>query len=330
MCYPDGDFKLGGAGRPPRRPSPCRAWRSDRVLHVRVAVRVLEAHAPHRRRGEGAGQLGRFSVGGGAGGGVGSSSARGCSRARSGAPALVPRTACRVGPGSIGGRELRAARARDRVMSGDELSGPTTPGPPPPTTACARSWSVVRSCASAIGDGFSHARAFALQLALAAVPLIIAGAPGWPRRSGRTRSRTVVARTYRRDLTGRQRRRWWPTSSPRRRGHRARRSDRRARAGGRLFLAASVGRSAQLERGAQPQYYGTDRDRAPRWRKYGWACRPHQRRPGSRWPWPAPDRGGRAFGDALETVYRWGGRRETCVRTSCAGRWGCCCLSSSL
>ena len=52
------------------------------------------------------------------------------------------------------------------------------------------------------GDGFSHARAFAFQLALATVPLIIAGAglaTAIGARSSRSRRATAT--------------RWWPTSS---------------------------------------------------------------------------------------------------------------------
>ena len=64
MCYPDGDFRIGGSDVH-LGDLTVDGLDADRVLHVGVAVRVLEAHPPHGRRGAGPGQR---VLGGGAGG----------------------------------------------------------------------------------------------------------------------------------------------------------------------------------------------------------------------------------------------------------------------
>jgi YihY family inner membrane protein len=156
------------------------------------------------------------------------------------------------------------------------------------------------------GDGFSHARAFALQLALATVPLVIAGA-GLAAALGAESFAEVVARTVV-ALS--------PGSSDGLvadvvEGGSA--SSERGEVVVTLGLAtafvAATSAFAQLERGAN-RIYGTDRDR-PALRKYGRAA-------------VLTATGGTAmalglllivagepFGDAVEQVYHWGGAAET-------------------
>ncbi len=79
-----------------------------------------------------------------------------------------------------------------RLMSGDRLSADDV-------WHTVRAFGVRRLFGSAFlrfryGDGFSHARAFGLQLALAAVPLVIAGA-GLASSIGAESVAEVVART---------------------------------------------------------------------------------------------------------------------------------------
>jgi YihY family inner membrane protein len=156
------------------------------------------------------------------------------------------------------------------------------------------------------GDGFSHARAFALQLALATVPLIIAGA-GLAAALGAESFAEVVARTVVALSPG--------TSDALVAGvvdGSAEGSERGevvvALGLGTAFLAATSA-FAQLERGAN-RIYGTDRDR-PALRKYARAAV------------LTPTAGsamaigllliiaGEPFGDAIEQVYHWGDAAET-------------------
>src|SRR6478735_4677471 len=118
------------------------------------------------------------------------------------------------------------------------------------------------------GDGFSHARAFGLQLALASVPLIIAGA-GLAAALGARSFAEVVARTVVAISPG---------SSDALvadvvQGGSEEGNDRAevvvALGLATAFVAAASG-FAQLERGAN-RIYGTDRDR-PALRKYGRAA----------------------------------------------------------
>lgn len=156
------------------------------------------------------------------------------------------------------------------------------------------------------GDGFSHARGFALQLALAAVPLVIAGA-GLATTLGAESFGQVVARTVVAISPG---------SSDALVQDAVAASDESDDAGElalwvglvTAFLAATTA-FAQLERGAN-RIYGTKRDR-PVLRKY------------ARGAVLTATAGvalalglllivaGEPFGDAIEDVYGWGGAVET-------------------
>ncbi len=157
------------------------------------------------------------------------------------------------------------------------------------------------------GDGFSHARAFGMQLALASVPLIIAGA-GLATALGAESFAEVVARTVVALSPG--------SSDALVAQTVAGGSDEGSERGeivvalglATAFLAATSA-FAQLERGAN-RIYGTKRDR-PALRKYGYAAL------------LASTAGvalalglllivaGEPFGEALEQVYRWGDAAET-------------------
>ncbi len=157
------------------------------------------------------------------------------------------------------------------------------------------------------GDGFSHARAFALQLALAAVPLVIAGA-GLATSIGAESVAQVVARTVVSLSPGSSD----PLVSqvvgdPDDEG--SERSEVVVVLGLLTAFAAGTSAFAQLERGAN-RIYGTERDR-PALRKYGHAA------------WLTATAGvamaaglllivaGEPFGEALEEVYHWGDAAET-------------------
>lgn len=157
------------------------------------------------------------------------------------------------------------------------------------------------------GDGFSHARGFALQLALAAVPLVIAGA-GLATALGAESFGQVVARTVVIISPG--------SSDALVHDTVAAGGDESDDAGElalwvglvTAFLAATTA-FAQLERGAN-RIYGTKRDR-PVLRKY------------ARGAVLTATAGvalalglllivaGEPFGDAIEDVYGWGGAVET-------------------
>jgi YihY family inner membrane protein len=156
------------------------------------------------------------------------------------------------------------------------------------------------------GDGFSHARAFALQLSLAAVPLVIAGA-GLATAIGARSFAEVVARTVVALSPGRSDALVADVVNTDDEGT--------ERAEVLVVLAlvtaflAATSAFAQLERGAN-RIYGTKRDR-PALRKYG------------RGAVLAATAGvamaaglllivaGESFGNALEAVYRWGDTAET-------------------
>ncbi|MCF7552528.1 MULTISPECIES: YihY/virulence factor BrkB family protein [Pseudonocardia] len=148
------------------------------------------------------------------------------------------------------------------------------------------------------GDGFSHARAFALQLALAAVPLVIAGA-GLATALGVESFAEVVARTVvavspgtSDELVGR-----------------AVEGDRRR---GLIVVIAALGTAfaaatsafAQLERGAN-RIYGTERDR-PALQKYGRAALLTATAGVAMAVGLLLIVAGEPFGEAMEQVYRWG------------------------
>lgn len=158
------------------------------------------------------------------------------------------------------------------------------------------------------GDGFSHARAFALQLALAAVPLVIAGA-GLATALGAESFAEVVARTVVAIS---------PVSSDALveqaiAGGAGDESTEQAEAVVVLglvtaFLAATSA-FAQLERGAN-RIYGTERDR-PTLRKYGRAAVLTATAGVSMAVGLLLIVAGEPFGDAIEQVYRWGDAAET-------------------
>ncbi len=159
------------------------------------------------------------------------------------------------------------------------------------------------------GDGFSHARAFALQLALAAVPLVIAGA-GLASALGAESFAEVVARTV-------------VAISPGSSDELLRRviieggaADEASKGGevvvvlglGTAFLAATSA-FAQLERGAN-RIYGTERDR-PSLRKYGLAMVLTATAGVAMAVGLLCIVAGDAFGEAVKQVYRWGDAAET-------------------
>ena len=171
------------------------------------------------------------------------------------------------------------------------------------------------------GDGFSHARAFALQLALATVPLVIAGA-GLASAIGAESFSEVVARTV-------------VAISPVSSDELVEQSVSAAAAGsgsgsgeddddaadegssrseivvvlGLLTaFAAATSAFAQLERGAN-RIYGTERDR-PVLRKYARAAVLTATAGVAMAAGLLLIVAGEPFGDALEQVYRWGDAAE--------------------
>jgi YihY family inner membrane protein len=159
------------------------------------------------------------------------------------------------------------------------------------------------------GDGFSHARAFALQLALAAVPLVIAGA-GLASALGAESFAEVVARTV-------------VAISPGSSDELLRKviveggaADETSKQGevvvilglGTAFLAATSA-FAQLERGAN-RIYGTERDR-PSLRKYGLAMVLTMTAGVAMAIGLLCIVAGDAFGEAVKQVYQWGDAAET-------------------
>lgn len=174
------------------------------------------------------------------------------------------------------------------------------------------------------GDGFSHARAFGLQLALAAVPLIIAGV-GLSAAAGAEGASEVVARTVLALSPG--------TSDelvaeavrgagageadlddP---GEPAERDDTPTGERGELVLAlglltafaAATSAFAQLERGAN-RIYGTERDR-PALAKYARAAALTATAGVAMATGLLLIVAGEPFGDAVREVYRWGAVAET-------------------
>ena len=163
------------------------------------------------------------------------------------------------------------------------------------------------------GDGFSHARAFALQLALATVPLVIAGS-GLASAVGAESVAQVVARTVvavspgagdqlLADVVNRT-----PVAGE---------DDPRGEDIGELAVALGLATSflamtsavAQLERGAN-RIYGTERDR-PALRKYARAALLTVTAGSALGVGLVLIIAGGPFGTALEEVYRWGDLAET-------------------
>lgn len=175
------------------------------------------------------------------------------------------------------------------------------------------SWSLVRDALLRFryGDGFSHARGFALQLALAVVPLIIAGA-GLSTALGAESLGEVVARTVVAVSPGSSDALVQDAVGGGVEGQDAEEDD-----AGELALSLGLATAflaftaafAQFERGAN-RIYGTKRDR-PMLRKYARAAL------------LAATAGvalavgllliiaGEPFGEAVEVVYRWGDAAET-------------------
>jgi len=151
------------------------------------------------------------------------------------------------------------------------------------------------------GDGFSHARAFGLQLALAAVPLVIAGA-GLASAIGATSVAEVVARTVVALSPGRSEGLVGQVIG----------EDEGSRRGALVVLlglvtafVAATSAFAQFERGAN-RIYGTRRDR-PALRKYGWAAVLTATAGVAMAVGLLLIVAGKPFGDAIEAVYHWGG-----------------------
>jgi len=157
------------------------------------------------------------------------------------------------------------------------------------------------------GDGFSHARAFGLQLALAAVPLVIAGA-GLATAIGAESVAEVVARTVIALSPGSSDALLADVV-----GGGSDESSERAEVVVALGLAtafaAATSAFAQLERGAN-RIYGTKRDR-PALRKYGSAALLTATAGVAMAVGLLLIVAGEPFGDALEQVYRWGDAAET-------------------
>ncbi len=157
------------------------------------------------------------------------------------------------------------------------------------------------------GDGFSHARAFALQLALATVPLVIAGA-GLAVALGAESFAEVVARTVVAISPGSSDALVASTVQ----GGTDEGSERGevvvALGLATAFLAATSA-FAQLERGAN-RIYGTDRDR-PAVRKYARAALLTATAGVAMAVGLLLIVAGEPFGDAVEQVYHWGDAAET-------------------
>jgi YihY family inner membrane protein len=151
------------------------------------------------------------------------------------------------------------------------------------------------------GDGFSHARAFALQLALAAVPLVIAGA-GLATALGAESFAQVVARTVVAVSPG---------SSDSLLAAVLEGGAEGSERGEVVVLlalvtafAAATSAFAQLERGAN-RIYGTKRDR-PALRKYARAALLTATAGVAMAVGLLLIVAGEPFGEAMESVYRWG------------------------
>jgi YihY family inner membrane protein len=177
------------------------------------------------------------------------------------------------------------------------------------------------------GDGFSHARAFALQLALATVPLVIAGA-GLATAVGAESVAQVVARTVvavspgsgdqlLADVVARGTASEETPGAPGGAPADEEEDDPRGEDIGELAVAlglttafvAMTSAVAQLERGTN-RIYGTERDR-PALRKYGRAALLTLSAGTALGVGLVLIIAGEPFGDALEEVYHWGDAAET-------------------
>ena len=156
------------------------------------------------------------------------------------------------------------------------------------------------------GDGFSHARAFAFQLALATVPLIIAGA-GLATTIGARSFAEVVARTVVAISPGDSDALVADVVNTDDEG--TERAEVIVVLGLATAFLAATSAFAQLERGAN-RIYGTDRDR-PALRKYGLAALLTATAGVAMAAGLLLIVAGEPFGDAIEAVYRWGDAAET-------------------
>jgi YihY family inner membrane protein len=156
------------------------------------------------------------------------------------------------------------------------------------------------------GDGFSHARAFALQLALATVPLVIAGA-GLATAIGARSFAEVVARTVVAISPGDSDALVADVVNTDDEG--TERAEVIVVLGLATAFLAATSAFAQLERGAN-RIYGTDRDR-PALRKYGLAALLTATAGVAMAAGLLLIVAGEPFGDAIEAVYRWGEAAET-------------------
>ncbi|MGH3565150.1 MAG: YihY/virulence factor BrkB family protein [Pseudonocardia sp.] len=192
------------------------------------------------------------------------------------------------------------------LMSGEDLSADDA-------------WPTVRRCGLRhllgaafvrfrYGDGFSHARAFGLQLALAAVPLVIAGA-GLAKALGVESFAEVVARTVVAISPGGSDSLVAEVVGGGAEDEGSERAEVVVALGLSTAFLAATSAFAQLERGAN-RIYGTKRDR-PALRKYGRAAVLTATAGVSMTIGLLLIVAGEPFGDALEQVYRWGGAVET-------------------
>jgi YihY family inner membrane protein len=156
------------------------------------------------------------------------------------------------------------------------------------------------------GDGFSHARAFAFQLALATVPLIIAGA-GLATAIGARSFAEVVARTVVAISPGDSDALVADVVNTDDEG--TERAEVIVVLGLATAFLTATSAFAQLERGAN-RIYGTDRDR-PALRKYGLAALLTATAGVAMAAGLLLIVAGEPFGDAIEAVYRWGDAAET-------------------
>ena len=155
------------------------------------------------------------------------------------------------------------------------------------------------------GDGFSHARAFALQLALAAVPLVIAGA-GLATALGVESFAEVVARTVVAVSPGSSDSLLATVLEGGDEG--SERGEVVVVLGLATAFAAATSAFAQLERGAN-RIYGTKRDR-PALRKYASAGLLTATAGVAMAIGLLLIVAGEPFGEAMEAVYRWGDGAE--------------------
>jgi YihY family inner membrane protein len=158
------------------------------------------------------------------------------------------------------------------------------------------------------GDGFSHARAFALQLALAAVPLVIAGA-GLATALGGESLGEVVARTVVAISPGSSDALVAEVVGAGEDDEGSERAEVVVVLGLLTAFVAATSAFAQLERGAN-RIYGTKRDR-PALRKYGSAALLTGTAGVAMAVGLLLIVAGEPFGEAVEEVYHWGDAAET-------------------